>query len=66
MKIIVNGTTRELPRPISVAELLQRLEIPPRGVAVEVNLELIPRGRHAEHQLAEGDQLEIVTLVGGG
>ena len=66
MKIIVNGTPRELPRPLSITELLERLEIPPRGVAVEVNLQLVPRGRHAEHLIADGDQLEIVTLVGGG
>jgi len=37
-----------------------------KPVAVEVNLELVPRQRHAEHRLAEGDRLEIVTLVGGG
>ena len=35
-------------------------------VAVEVNLELVPRQDHARHRLAEGDRLEIVTLVGGG
>lgn len=66
VEIIVNGKPRELPRPLTVAELLQHLEIPPRGVAVEVNLQLVSRTRHAEHQLADGDQLEIVTLVGGG
>ena len=37
-----------------------------KPVAVEVNLQLVPRHRHAEHRLAEGDRLEIVTLVGGG
>ena len=66
MKIVVNGTSHELPRPLSVAELLERLEILPRGVAVEVNLQLVPRARHAEHLVGDGDQLEIVTLVGGG
>lgn len=66
VKIILNGTPRELPRPLSVAELLERLEISPRGVAVEVNLQLVPRGQHGQRQLADGDQLEIVTLVGGG
>jgi sulfur carrier protein len=66
VKIIVNGKPSELPQPLTVAELLRRLEIPPRGVAVEVNLQLVSRKRHAEHELSEGDQLEIVTLVGGG
>jgi len=64
--IFVNGQSRELPQPLTVAELLQHLEIPPRGVAVEVNLQLVARARHAEHQLSDGDQLEIVSLVGGG
>jgi sulfur carrier protein len=66
MTILVNGQPREVPRPLTVAELLERLELPPRGVAVEVNLEIVPRSRHAEHRLADGDRLEIVTLVGGG
>jgi sulfur carrier protein len=42
------------------------LEILPKHVAVEVNLELVPRARHAEHRLREKDRLEVVTLVGGG
>ena len=66
MNIIVNGTPRELKQPLSVAELLEHLKIPPRGVAVEVNLQLVSRAQHAQRQLADGDQLEIVTLVGGG
>ena len=66
MNIIVNGTPRELKQPLSVAELLEHLKISPRGVAVEVNLQLVSRAQHAQRQLADGDQLEIVTLVGGG
>ncbi len=66
MDIIVNGNPRQLDRPMSVAELLEELDLAGKYVAVEVNLELVPRARHAEHRLAEGDRLEIVTLVGGG
>ena len=66
MNIIVNGTPRELKQPLSVAELLEHLKIPPRGVAVEVNLQLVPRAHHEQHQLRDGDRLEVVTLVGGG
>jgi len=66
MTIIVNGQPRELSEPLSVEELLGRLEIPARGIAVELNLQLLPRARHAEHLLADGDRLEIVSLVGGG
>ncbi len=64
--VLVNGERRELKSPATVAELLERLELPLRGVAVEVNEQIVPRTRHAEHRLAEGDRLEIVSLVGGG
>ena len=50
----------------TIAELLSKLGLESRHVAVEVNLEIVPRGKHAEHRLAEGDRLEVVTLVGGG
>ena len=46
--------------------LLEELNLTGKPVAVEVNLELVPRQQHAGHRLAESDRLEIVTLVGGG
>ena len=66
MNIILNGQTREVPAGSTVADLIHSLEIEPRYVAVERNRELIPRARHSEQQLEDGDELEIVTLVGGG
>lgn len=66
MTIILNGETREVAPGTTVADLLGELEVLPKHVAVEVNLELVPRGRHAEHALRENDRLEVVTLVGGG
>jgi sulfur carrier protein len=66
VNVVVNGQPRELPERLTVAELLARLQLPQRGVAVEVNLAIVPQARHAEHQLAEGDRLEVVSLVGGG
>jgi sulfur carrier protein len=66
LTVVVNGRPRELQGPITVATLLEQLEIPLRGVAVEVNLEVVPRSRHADQLLADGDRLEIVSLVGGG
>lgn len=62
----INGTQREVAESTTLAELLAELDVNTRHVAVEVNRELIPRTEHATHALAEGDQLEIVTLVGGG
>ncbi len=64
--ITVNGKPSDLSPGTSVAQLLEIMTLNARHVAVEVNLELVPRERHAERQLAEGDRLEIVTLVGGG
>ena len=66
LSVTVNGERRELSRPATLADLLQQLNIPLRGLAVEVNLQVVPRARHAEHLLADGDRLEIVSLVGGG
>jgi sulfur carrier protein len=66
MKIVFNGAERELESSVSIADLLRSHKVDPRHVAVEVNLELAPRGRHADWMLNEGDRVEVVTLVGGG
>jgi sulfur carrier protein len=66
LNILVNGTPREVPEGTTISALLGELELASRYVAVEVNLELVPRARHAEHQLRDADRLEVVTLVGGG
>jgi len=66
MQVTVNGQPRQLADGATVAELLAELRLADKPVAVEVNRQLVPRQRHAQHRLAEGDRLEIVTLVGGG
>ncbi len=66
MNVFVNGVPREVPEPTTIAGLLAELDVTARHVAVEVNLELVPRARHDDHALREGDRLEVVTLVGGG
>lgn len=66
MQIWFNGQAREIADEISVADLLRELQMPPQRVAVEVNLELVPRAQHESRRLAPGDRLEVVTLVGGG
>lgn len=65
-QITVNQEAQPLPEPATVAALLARLKMDPRRVAVEVNRDVVPRARHAEHPLRSGDAVEIVTLVGGG
>ncbi len=66
MEITVNGQGRRVAGRTTIAELLTELDLAGKFVAVEVNLELVPHQLHAEHRLAEGDRLEVVTLVGGG
>ncbi|MGB6042904.1 MAG: sulfur carrier protein ThiS [Pirellulales bacterium] len=66
MQISVNDQSRDAPAGTTIAELLQSMSVESRHVAVEVNLQLVPRGQHARHALVDGDRLEIVTLVGGG
>ena len=66
MNIIFNGRPRQIDQQTTLAELLQRLDLAPQRVAVEINLELVPRRQHADTILREGDSLEVVTLVGGG
>lgn len=64
--IAVNGEPRDVPTGQTVAELLGALGLGQAPCAVEVNTTLVPRRRHAEYTLCEGDRVEVVTLVGGG
>ena len=66
MTILLNGEKRDFPEATTVADAVRRLDLRPEHVAVEVNRALVPRARHAETALAEGDEVEVVTLVGGG
>ncbi len=66
MNIKVNGEDREVPGDTTVAALLPMLGIEGGRVAVELNREIVPKSEHGTHVLTEGDQLEIVTMVGGG
>jgi thiamine biosynthesis protein ThiS len=64
--ISVNGEAREIPAPATVADLLTRIGLDTRKVAVERNLEIVPRSIYGTTLLAAGDQLEIVHFIGGG
>jgi len=64
--ISVNGASREVSPGMTVATLVAELKVPSKFVAVERNRTVVPRARHAETVLTAGDQLEVVTLVGGG
>ncbi|HHH76006.1 MAG TPA: sulfur carrier protein ThiS [Phycisphaerae bacterium] len=66
MQIVINGEAKEVACNLTVAALLQQMALQPLRVAVELNRLLLPRAQHSQTALAQGDVLEIVTLVGGG
>ncbi|GAG50412.1 unnamed protein product [marine sediment metagenome] len=66
MHILVNGEAKDIPDGTSVSGLLEELSLNPLRLAVERNRQLVPRSTHADTALCDGDELEIVTLVGGG
>lgn len=66
MKLKLNGTESEVKDNLTVAGLLQELKIEPKGVAVEVNLNIIKKPDYDNCQLKDGDSVEIVNFVGGG
>lgn len=68
MQFMLNGEAIEvgLDEPATVQSLLEARQLSGAPCAVEVNAQLIPRQQHREHTLHNGDQIEIVTLVGGG
>jgi sulfur carrier protein len=66
IEIIVNGEPVQFASPVAVAELVEEMALHGKRIAVEVNGEIVPASHHAEHQLQQGDQVEIVGAIGGG
>jgi sulfur carrier protein len=66
MRVTVNGALREIPTGMTVRELVAHLGLDGGPVAVERNLEVVPRAEHGRAVLSEGDVVEIVHFVGGG
>jgi thiamine biosynthesis protein ThiS len=66
LKLTVNGEARRVPQGLTVAGLLTEIGLAERKVAVERNLEIVPRSQYATTALAEGDAIEIVHFIGGG
>jgi sulfur carrier protein len=66
MEITVNGARRQVPDGLTVRGLVEHLGMTEGPVAVEVNRAIVPRARHAEHPVAQDDEIEIVHFVGGG
>lgn len=66
MNVIVNGEERTLEQAVSVETFLTEIGLDPKKVAVERNLEIVPKSQFAETMLGDGDKLEIVHFIGGG
>lgn len=66
MRIQLNGQDHELPGPMTLAGLVERLGLDARKIAIERNLEIVPRSTYQSTMLDDGDRLEIVNFVGGG
>ncbi len=66
LDVIINGETRAFARPMSVSDLLVSLGLDARKIAVEHNLEIVPRSAYATTRVGNGDRLEIVQFIGGG
>ena len=66
MRLTINGEDRTLSQAATLADLVRELGLDARKVAVEHNLEVVPRSLYSEHRLTDGDRIEIVQFVGGG
>jgi len=66
MKIQLNGESRDIPSRSTAQDLVDLLELGGKRLAMEVNLEIVPRTTYAQHPLHDGDKIEIVHAIGGG
>ena len=66
VKIAVNGKEKIVSEGTTIERLLEELNIKQQGIAVEQNLEIVPKSKYAETVLKDGDKVEIVQMVGGG
>ncbi len=64
--VTINGEERSLARPMSVTAMLDEFGLMAKKIAVERNLEIVPRSTYDDVQVEDGDRLEIVRFVGGG
>jgi thiamine biosynthesis protein ThiS len=62
----INGEEREVDESATLAELLATLSINPKGIAVELNREVIPKSLHNKTTIKKNDQIEIIRMTGGG
>jgi len=67
MKVVINGSERELQAGVTLSEMLDELGIPSRdGIAVAVNESVVTRARLGDYRVEEGDAIEVIHAVSGG
>lgn len=66
MQVTINGENHQLESPLSVAALVARFGLDTRKVAIERNLQIVPRSLYEHTELNDGDAIEIVQFIGGG
>ena len=66
IRITLNGAPRDLPAPLTFAQLLDELSLAGKRLAIERNGEIVPRSTFGAQRLADGDRIEVVVAVGGG
>jgi len=66
MNIIINGETKEVEESITVSKLLQLLSLEDKVMAAAVNMDIVKQDKWNEHQLQDGDKVELLDFVGGG
>ena len=66
IQVDVNGTPLQIPQGSTLDQLLLTLELSQKRLAIELNLDVIPRSQYSSQQLQQGDQIEVVHAIGGG
>jgi sulfur carrier protein len=66
IQITVNGRNVEIQSPMTVEQVLDTVDVPPNYLAVEVNADVVPREQYTTRMVGPNDEVEVVTLVGGG
>jgi thiamine biosynthesis protein ThiS len=66
LRVVINGESKQVPAPATIADLLRLLKLDPRTVVVELNRQIVRRPLLEQTALSEGDAIELVHFVGGG
>lgn len=66
ISVSINGTVHQFDTAISIAALIEQMQLGNKRIALERNGEIVPRGQFTQQMLADGDNLEVVVAVGGG